>query len=61
MIKHFCDRCGNEIPKNGQKTYIVPKDQDGDKPIGMQPEYELCFDCKQDLNDFLAGVALITR
>lgn len=55
MIKHFCDRCGGEIHKNDQRTYVIPKDQDGDKPIGMRVEYELCVNCKHELKDFLEG------
>lgn len=55
MIKHFCDRCGDEIHKNDQRTYVIPKDQDGDTPIAMKPEYELCLKCKQKLIDFLGG------
>ena len=61
MIRHYCDRCGNEIPKDDQRTYVQPRDQDMDVPIGMRQEYELCLNCKHDLKDFLAGVALVTR
>ena len=55
MIKHFCDRCGAEIPKNDQSTYVIPKDQDGDTPICMRLEYELCLCCKRKLIAFLEG------
>jgi hypothetical protein len=55
MIKHFCDRCGNEIPKNDQRIYVRPIDQDADIPICMKPEYELCLKCKHELLDFLGG------
>lgn len=55
MIKHFCDRCGKVIPINGQKTYVLPKDQCGDRLSDMQLEYELCFDCKDNLKEFLEG------
>lgn len=55
MIKHFCDRCGDEIPKGEQRFYVLPKDQDGDTPIGMKPETELCPKCKQELKEFLVG------
>ena len=53
MIKHFCDRCGNEIPKDGLWTYVITKDQCGDRLNEMKPEYELCFDCKDRLKEFL--------
>lgn len=55
MIKHFCDRCGREIPKNGQKTYVKVVDQDVETPKGMKVEYELCMDCLCELVDFLGG------
>ena len=55
MIKHFCDRCGDEIPKDEERVYIRPKDQDADIPIGMRHEYELCLKCKRKLNEFLRG------
>ena len=55
MIKHFCDRCGNEIPKNDERTYVIVRNQLGDTPIGMKPEYELCLDCKHKFEDFLEG------
>ena len=53
MIKHFCDRCGKEIPKDGQKTYVKVVDQDVEVPNGMKVEYELCMDCLYKLVDFL--------
>ena len=55
MIKHFCDRCGKEIPKNGQKTYVRVTDQDVEVPKGMKVEYELCMDCLDKLVDLLEG------
>lgn len=55
MIKHFCDRCGGEIPKDDERTYVLPRDQSGDTSFGMKPEYELCLDCKHELEDFLGG------
>jgi hypothetical protein len=61
MVKHFCDRCGNEIHQKEERIYVRPKDQDADIPIGMKVEYELCLNCKRDLRDFLGGIALATR
>lgn len=55
MIKHFCDRCGDEIPKNDERTYIISRNQNGDVSVGMKPEYELCLKCKHKLEDFLEG------
>lgn len=55
MIKHFCDRCGKEIPKNDERTYVSCRNQNGDKSYGMNVEYELCLDCKHKLKDFLEG------
>lgn len=55
MIKHFCDRCGDEIPKNDERTYVILRNQNGDTPVGTKPEYELCLNCKHELEDFLGG------
>jgi hypothetical protein len=55
MIKHFCDRCGKEIPKNDERTYVTARNQLADICAGMKPEYELCLDCKHKLEKFLEG------
>lgn len=55
MIKHFCDRCGSEIPKNDERTYVTPRNHMGDTSSGMKHEYELCLDCKHELEEFLEG------
>lgn len=55
MIKHYCDRCGKEIPKNGQKTYVRVRDQREEVPKGVKVEYEICMDCLCALVDFSEG------
>ena len=53
-IRHFCDRCGKQIPPNAIRTYIRPVDQDGDPLLhGPQKEYELCLECREKLEAFL--------
>ena len=53
MIKHFCDRCGKEIHKLDERTYVQPLDELHDTPEDMNPEYELCWECKKELKKFL--------
>ena len=55
MIKHFCDRCGKEVHKLSDRVYLQPLDELHDTPEDMKPEYELCWDCKQELKKFLEG------
>lgn len=53
-IKHFCDRCGSEIPEGNLRTYIRPVDQDHDPALhGLKKEYELCLGCKHSLEHWL--------
>ena len=55
MIKHFCDRCGKEIPPSNTRTYVQCRDQSGDVSFDFKSEYELCLDCKDELEVFLEG------
>ena len=55
MIVHKCDRCKDEIPNNHERTYVIPKNQDGDFFVDMRLEYELCRICREKLKNFLEG------
>lgn len=55
MIKHYCDRCGKEIPIDGQKTFARIRDGYEEVPKGARVEYETCMDCLEKLCDFLEG------
>lgn len=55
MIKHFCDRCGKEIPPSNTRTYVQCRDQSGDVSFDFKSEYELCLECKDKLEVFLEG------
>lgn len=55
MIKHFCDRCGAEVSRLVNRTYVRCMDGGGEVPSGIKPEYLLCHKCMEELEKFLEG------
>lgn len=52
MIKHYCDRCTNEIIQPKPKQPVTPHITIFFHKGGYQ-EYELCIDCEKEVLDFL--------
>lgn len=53
MIRHYCDKCGKEITKDGDSKFIDITRMPYGRAVFTDFSFELCNDCLQGLAKYL--------
>lgn len=53
MIRHYCDKCGKEITKDGDSKFIEITSMPFGRPVFTDYSFELCNDCLEGMAEYL--------
>ena len=53
MIRHYCDKFGKEITKDGDSKFIEITSMPFGRPVFTDYSFELCNDCLEGMAEYL--------